>query len=342
MNYSLKPKSELTIFTSSIFKDTPSKNSISCEHSLIEQYVLKKNNADRNLHFRYLLLYHWYERRYSKNVINENVLKSLYCVYNHENPKDNEIEVEVEKRMLKYLNSEKHIGYSVYYEYYYSFFPDIEKFTFTEFLGIEFFEYFINLFPNIYRIDYLSKKTYFTHRYNRKKKDDYKNYDGNTWFQYLTNRIPSYYPSKKDDFDYKPPTSLISIEKNTIINEVRTERGLPKLGEGWISETKLFYRIKEHFIEFEVVQHGRPNWLGRQHVDIWLHEHSIGIEYQGQQHDRPIEFFGGEKSFEENKKRDERKRMLFKENNAFLIEVREGFDFDLLCEEIKSYIFKKS
>jgi hypothetical protein len=48
------------------------------------------------------------------------------------------------------------------------------------------------------------------------------------------------------------------------------------------------------------------------------------------------------KSFEENKKRDERKRMLFKENNAILIEVREGFDFELLCEEIKSYIFKQS
>ena len=51
-------------------------------------------------------------------------------------------------------------------------------------------------------------------------------------------------------------------------------------------------------------------------------------------------FFGGEKSFEENKKRDERKRMLFKENNAFLIEVREGFDFEILCEEINSIIIK--
>lgn len=338
MNYSLKPKSELIIFKNSIFNDASSKKSISCEHSLVEQYVLKNNINDRSLHFRYLLLYHWYERRYKKCIINENVLRSLYCVYNHDNPKENEIEVEVEKRMLKYLNSEKHIGYSVYYEYYYPFFPDIEKFTFKEFIGIEFFEYFIDLFPKIYRIDYLSNKTYFTHRYNRKKKDDYKNYEGDTWFQYLTNKIPSYYPRKKDSFDYKPPTRLISIEKNTIINEVRTERGLPKLGEGWISETKLFYRIKEHLIEVEVIHHGKPKWLGAQHVDIWLPDHNIGIEYQGQQHDRPIEFFGGEKSFEENKKRDERKRMLFKENNAFLIEVREGFDFELLCKEIKSYI----
>lgn len=125
-------------------------------------------------------------------------------------------------------------------------------------------------------------------------------------------------------------------------NELRISYGAKKVGEGWISETKLFYKLKNYFIEFEVIQHGRPDWLGRQHIDVWFPGYKIGIEYQGQQHDRPIEFFGGEKSFEENKKRDERKRMLFNENNAFLIEVREGFDFEILCEEIKSYIIKLS
>ena len=123
-------------------------------------------------------------------------------------------------------------------------------------------------------------------------------------------------------------------------NLYRNKIGAKNIGEAWISETELFYKLKNHFIEFEVVQHGRPDWLGRQHVDIWFPDYKIGIEYQGQQHDRPIEFFGGEKSFEENKKRDERKRMLFKENNAFLIEVREGFDFEILCEDIKSFIYK--
>lgn len=121
-------------------------------------------------------------------------------------------------------------------------------------------------------------------------------------------------------------------------NTLRLSFGAKKVGEGWISETELFYKLKNKFLELEVVQHGRPDWLGRQHVDIWIPDYKIGIEYQGQQHDRPIEFFGGEKSFEENKKRDERKRMLFTENNANLIEVREGFNFEILCEEIKSYI----
>lgn len=129
-------------------------------------------------------------------------------------------------------------------------------------------------------------------------------------------------------------SNLIREAENTL----RISYGAKKVGEGWISETELYYKLKNHFIEFEVVQHGSPDWLGRQHVDIWFHDHNIGIEYQGQQHDISIEFFGGEKSFEEGKKRDERKRLLFKENNAFLIEVREGFDFELLCKEIKSFI----
>lgn len=30
--------------------------------------------------------------------------------------------------------------------------------------------------------------------------------------------------------------------------------------------------------------------------------------------------------------------MIFKKNNAFLIELREGFDFEILCEEINSFI----
>ena len=145
----------------------------------------------------------------------------------------------------------------------------------------------------------------------------------------------------KNAFIYYIENSIFetfSVFIYSLQNEFRVSRGIPRIGEGWVSETDLYYKLKDYFSTEKVIHHGKPKWLGKQHVDIWFNENSIGIEYQGQQHDRPIEFFGGEKSFEEGKKRDERKRMLFKENNAFLIEVREGFDFELLCEEIKSYM----
>ena len=121
-------------------------------------------------------------------------------------------------------------------------------------------------------------------------------------------------------------------------NEFRISKGIPKIGEGWVSETELYYLLKEEFHDKVVQHHGKPLWLGRQHVDIWFPEYGIGIEYQGLQHDQPINFFGGETGFESNKKRDERKRKLFLENNCQLIEVRSNYDFCSLVNEIRKYI----
>jgi len=121
-------------------------------------------------------------------------------------------------------------------------------------------------------------------------------------------------------------------------NEFRISKGIPKIGEGWVSETELYYMLKEEFHDKVVQHHGKPIWLGRQHVDIWFPEYGIGIEYQGIQHDQPIDFFGGSTGFESNKKRDERKKKLFTENNCQLIEVRENYNFTSLVHEIKKYM----
>ena len=43
-----------------------------------------------------------------------------------------------------------------------------------------------------------------------------------------------------------------------------------QVGEGWVSETKLFYLLQEKFPELEIVQHASPDWLGRQHLDIFF------------------------------------------------------------------------
>jgi hypothetical protein len=111
-------------------------------------------------------------------------------------------------------------------------------------------------------------------------------------------------------------------------NEIRSILGLPKIGEGWISETKLFYLVKEKFKDHRVLQHGKPKWLGKQHLDIFIPDLNIGIEYQGKQHVVPIGIFGGEVSFEENKKRDLRKKKLCEENSCILYEVFPEDDFN--------------
>ena len=103
-------------------------------------------------------------------------------------------------------------------------------------------------------------------------------------------------------------------------NPYRLNIGAKKIGESWIAETELFYKIKNVFSDIEVIQHGRPSWLGRQHFDIWIPELKIAIEYQGKQHDKPIEFFGGLEALE---------------NRVKLIEVREGYFLNEIIDEIK-------
>jgi hypothetical protein len=135
---------------------------------------------------------------------------------------------------------------------------------------------------------------------------------------------------------------IISEIFNSIVidsqNEFRESKGLPKIGEGWISETYLFYQIKSHFTSLEVIQHGKPNWLGKQHVDVWIPDYQIGIEYHGTQHFEPVDFFGGQKIFEKTQERDARKRRLFEENGCILIEIRQDYVLKELIDEIERYI----
>lgn len=128
---------------------------------------------------------------------------------------------------------------------------------------------------------------------------------------------------------------------NEAENTIRKNRGLPLVGEGWISETKIFYLIKKHFgNQTSILHHGRPKWLGRQHFDIYLPEYNLAIEFQGEQHYRPIDFFGGKESFEKNKVRDERKKKLAKENNCHLICIDKNYIDTELLQEIDLHVKK--
>ncbi len=115
----------------------------------------------------------------------------------------------------------------------------------------------------------------------------------------------------------------------------REKIGMPKVGEGWISETELFYKVSDYFKDLEVIHHASPKWLGRQHLDIYIPKFKIGIEYQGAQHYEPIEFFGGQEALERTIERDERKKQLCKKNNCLLIYVEKGYDFIDIVSKIE-------
>ena len=55
-------------------------------------------------------------------------------------------------------------------------------------------------------------------------------------------------------------------------------------------------------------------------MDVFIPSISVGIEYQGVQHYKPIEYFGGEEHFKHQQENDKKKRMLCKRNGVILIE----------------------
>lgn len=130
-------------------------------------------------------------------------------------------------------------------------------------------------------------------------------------------------------------TEFISSITTDAENTVREENAIPRIGEGWIAETTLYYEIKRLFPDVQVVQHARPGWLGQQHLDVFIPDYNVAIEYQGEQHDKPIEYFGGEEAFKSTQRRDSRKKRLCTRNGTRLIFVRPSYFLNAVIEEIK-------
>lgn len=122
-------------------------------------------------------------------------------------------------------------------------------------------------------------------------------------------------------------------------NILRENHGLPKIGEGWISEMTLFKLIEEVFSDAK--HHVSPAWLSPQHLDIFVPSWNLAFEYQGKQHYEPIDFFGGNASFEKIKQLDDLKMKKCKSNNVCLIHWR--YDEPLTREilDIKFQLLKK-
>ena len=122
----------------------------------------------------------------------------------------------------------------------------------------------------------------------------------------------------------------------TTENEARAALQIPAIGEGWVSETLLYKQIQEEFSSHYVVQHGRPQWLGRQHLDIYFPNENIGIEYQGIQHDEPVEIFGGNEGLRKTQERDRVKEKLCEANGCRLIMVYPDYSLGAVYTEIRT------
>lgn len=78
--------------------------------------------------------------------------------------------------------------------------------------------------------------------------------------------------------------------------------------------------------------------MGSLTYDFYLRGHNTLIEFQGEQHESPIEYFGGEVTFKQQVEHDRRKREYASKNGIKLIEIWH-YEFDniedILCRELK-------
>lgn len=85
----------------------------------------------------------------------------------------------------------------------------------------------------------------------------------------------------------------------------------------WKNESDLYCLVRKEYPD--AVYQYQADWLGLQSLDIYIPSLHLGIEYQGEQHYRPIDFFGGEKAYRDTIERDRRKAHLCAAHNITLL-----------------------
>ena len=105
-----------------------------------------------------------------------------------------------------------------------------------------------------------------------------------------------------------------------IENDVRSLFGISPVGSTGKQEQVLYELVKEVFEGHQIQRNVREKWLEYLELDIWIPELKLGIEYQGEQHFRPIEHWGGSERLNEQQKRDARKKELCRKRGITLVE----------------------
>lgn len=94
----------------------------------------------------------------------------------------------------------------------------------------------------------------------------------------------------------------------------------------WITEELVYRLTKKLYKGYKVLYQYKPDFLisnlgGQMSYDVFIPHLSIAIEYQGEQHFKPVDFFGGQDSLIRTQERDILKKVLSEKNNIKLIYI---------------------
>ena len=102
-------------------------------------------------------------------------------------------------------------------------------------------------------------------------------------------------------------------------NDLLNGHGCPKCSASK-GEEKISKFLKEKNIKF-IYNKACLDFLGKLKPDFYLPDYNLVIEYDGEQHFKPIEIFGGVERFEKTQELDALKTQLCEEHNIKLIRI---------------------
>lgn len=140
-----------------------------------------------------------------------------------------------------------------------------------------------------------------------------------------------------DKYDYSKVKYIDSNTKVTIICPIHGEfeqrpanhisgQGCPKCELK--SQTKLYNRLKSDFPDLNIlfeINDKSLSWLDGQRLDIYIPELNVAIEYDGQQHYTPIDFFGGVLEFQKIVQLDKLKDKKCLDNGCILFRIKYNY-----------------
>lgn len=124
------------------------------------------------------------------------------------------------------------------------------------------------------------------------------------------------------------PDKLYRISGCPICNSKKNEKLTFKYLKQLLPETKIYHQFKLKIQNKKFIVDFKFNFNKKTYY----------LEYNGQQHYEPIDFFGGKKSFEKQQHRDQSLRIFCKKNNIILIEIDgRKYKDELIYNYIKKY-----
>lgn len=221
----------------------------------------------------------------------------------------------------------------LYFEY--AIYNDFEYFNLPRF--IKKFKYFYKqnkkLFGNYYYVSgkILSSSSVVSHLFSRRK-IDYQFKEGKDFYYTLKNKKKKltinelirclskcrFIDERKREYDFLKEDDLILLDyfyQKIRENYVGTYK--------WVNEFFLYTNTKSLFKKnkIKIFREYSPKLLKPQRLDIYFeyNKKKIAFEYQGEQHFKPIAFFGGREALKKRKRLDLKKEKICKKLNIILI-----------------------